>query len=716
QWLAIQSQELEGISVELQRSTERALQTCQSVVDEKARVHVEQEQAQEAIARASTVRDDVLDELRQLIAFLYTITDIEAEFEETITQSLSLLDQRWVESEHALSAGDQQRNLFTNLCDGVLFLQKKLIQLGSLAQQLESLSENADASAVQTLRQQMDVAKLLNQGALPETVNDTLKWIEVWDKKQDEEKASIQQSARQIGGLIRKANEFIECGQVRHATGVRRSIEQKLENLEVIPESLSGQLEQLNEKLEKLQDWRSYAVKPKMETLVQQMQALVGSDLNPDVLVEKIKSLQEQWKSLSKGGGGQYQELWDSFHELAQIAYEPCKEHFQKKADIRQNNLEKRKKLLIQLAEFFNSYHWETADWKMVEEMVRLARQEWRSYVPIERSENKKVQVEFEKQLSSIHQYLDAEYKKNTLRKKQLIDQARLLVDRENVRSSVEDVKKLQIKWKAIGVIPRKTDQSLWQEFRVFCDRVFEQRQLQSSEFKVKLNASKTQAEALCVEVETLGALNGKELLNACAELERLQLVFQALGALPKSSANAIKSKFSQAVERFEMKLIQAQKGTAEKIWMDLLKASGTVGAYELAVVKQENIEHAKQLALDVIGLIEQWPKNGKDVIEKKFAKVGDRRTVDFEANEAALRLLCIRMEVLAGVETPKSDHAIRMDYQVKRLQQTLGQKTLPEESDLTDLIYQWVAVPPVSSVVYDNLLKRFSRSRQLVI
>jgi hypothetical protein len=80
--------------------------------------------------------------------------------------------------------------------------------------------------------------------------------------------------------------------------------------------------------------------------------------------------------------------------------------------------------------------------------------------------------------------------------------------------------------------------------------------------------------------------------------------------------------------------------------------------------------------------------------------------------NEQTLKTLCIRAEIISNQETPAEDKALRMQYQVSRLQQGFGQTTSANDPNIQDLTLEWVAVGPVPTDIYQPLLERFQRSR----
>src|SRR5260370_12752437 len=118
---------------------------------------------------------------------------------------------------------------------------------------------------------------------------------------------------------------------------------------------------------------------------MEEMEALVGSTLDPPVLADRIKGLQEEWRTLSKGAGESLEADWQRFHEAAQKAYQPCREYFEAQGLVRQENLQRREALLARLAAFEAGDNWEQPEWRTVIRALRESKQQWRQYSPVER-------------------------------------------------------------------------------------------------------------------------------------------------------------------------------------------------------------------------------------------------------------------------------------------------------------------------------------------
>src|ERR1700687_2579382 len=116
------------------------------------------------------------------------------------------------------------------------------------------------------------------------------------------------------------------------------------------------------------------------------MEALVGSMEEPKVLSERIKSLQQEWRTISKGIVSDASADWQRFHQASQAAYQPCREYFEAQARLRQENVEKRRLVLERLRAFESSQGVEHPDWRAVAAVLREAPQEWRRHSPVDRA------------------------------------------------------------------------------------------------------------------------------------------------------------------------------------------------------------------------------------------------------------------------------------------------------------------------------------------
>lgn len=531
-----------------------------------------------------------------------------------------------------------------------------------------------------------------------------------------ETRQAEQQAIRQIGELIRKARAALSGGSSSRAVGMRRAMEEKLAGVPSLPATVASQIQLLDKQLDELKDWKSFSVAPKRAELIEEMESLVGAELDPPALADSIKALQEEWRSLSKGAGANLDPTleadWQRFHEAAQKAYQPCSEYFAAQALVREENLQRRDALLASLTEFEAGHDWERPDWRAVISILRETKQEWRRCSPVDRQAGKQQEKAFAAVTASLQGRLDAEYARNLKQKESLIERARQLLASDDGRKAIDAIKELQQKWRAVGPVPREVDQRLWGQFREHCDAVFQKREQEFAAYTAGLENNKTQAIALCEQIEQFAALEGAELLARAGAPVELRSAFEALGEFPRADTRELRNRLDRGLDRCKKAIARQHERDAERGWNDLFEAANHVRAYRLAAARGLDtslLDALKEAAETYIASVQRWPKSGLDTLRQGLAR---ERSADLTGNEAALKMLCIRAEMLTDMPTPPEDQPLRRDYQLQRLVQSMGQGLRADEMQWDALSIEWISIGPVEDAAYEPLLQRFRRCR----
>jgi hypothetical protein len=665
-----------------------------------------------AVANAEAEQQAVLRDLRGLLASLYALTAEElAPTQERLAAQLAQHVERWQRAVPYKSATRVDAAAFEELSAAIPIVLAKLLANGTLPQQIEQLRQPEipdEGSRQQRLEQLLVPARLAVGMELP-LVDEAQRAIaEVRQASQRNESQQAEQ-IRDLGVLIRKANGALSAGRSAQASRMRSSIEQTLRELP-LPAALTVQLQRLDERLAVLRDWQDYAVAPKRTELIRQMEELVGSQEDPQALADQIQKLQAEWKTVSRGSAGQDDAEWRRFHEAAQAAYQPCRAYFEAQAQVRQENLAKRVVLLERLAEFERTYQWSDADWRHVARVLREARQEWRVHSPTERAATKPVQDQFDALLNEIQGRLDAQLARNIERKKNLIAQAGKLSDEADVARAMEELKQLQAAWKAVGFTPRQEDQVLWEQFRAQADAVHGRRQQQHDNQRSELDGNHAKAVALCEQAEALASVTGPEVFEAAKTVVQLREQLQEIERLPGNSAHALESRLQQAATRIEANVERYRQQQEEHRWNALLEAGNQLRLWRFAVLAGSPDSEAQlQTARAFIEGQRQWPKGALQLLQSELARSAG---TDLAANEQALRLLCIRAEILTNVATPNQDQALRRSYQLERLVSGAHSASGSAREQLDALLFAWVSVGATPTEVYDPLLARMQSRR----
>lgn len=699
---------------ELKPRVAQAIDRAREVISEHVRTVGAQAAKSHAIETADPQRQLIVEEMRAALPALYDADDTEDLHSRTSAQ-IDRWAQRWSDTTRHKKAAAADVATFDSLRSALQRVSRVLSQHGSVRRQLTAIEALASAgvgdadqaSQYQALRSTLAVPHSSPEIGWPAPVSEAIDTVRAWDKKQADEAATAVAAQQQVIGLIRRANRAISDGKSSQAAGVRRAIAEALPSLQTVPGHIAGQLEQLDKRLNELQDWKSYAVTPKRAELIERMEALIGMDADPAELAAQIQQLQEEWKSLTRGSGAQSDTDWERFHAAAQKAYQPCREYFDAQAKTRAENLQRREALIAQLVQFDNAHDWANADWKEVARILRSARQEWRNYSPVERAAGKSAQTQFDALLKNMQDRLDAQYTTNKAYKQSLIDQVSRLTGETDTRKAIDDVKRLQTAWKTAGAVPHQEDQRLWEEFRQLCDAVYRRSQEEYAKRDAEFEQSRSSVIALSTQVEECAELTGAELDAAVSRVQQARTQFDAIGELPRKDSAELQARFHRAVERFERARAQQRVRNEQQSWSNLFAASNEVRLLQLATICNDgtDLTALRESARATIDGVQQWPKGGLQAIERKLSEPAP---ADVSANEAALRLLCIRAEILTDTPTPVGDQPLRREYQLQRLVKSVGQPT-QEQAGFDSLVFEWVGTGPVDTHVYYELLERFN-------
>ena len=526
-----------------------------------------------------------------------------------------------------------------------------------------------------------------------------------------EQRAAEDEVHRQISSLIRLANDALQGGNTRRAARFRLELEESLRTAPTLPPHLTRRLQQLDEKLNELRQWKDYAVAPKRIEVIEEMEALVGSQEEPEALAERIRALQQEWRTMNKGIASGESEETERFQRAFQAAFKPCQEHFALQAAARRENLEGRKRVLERLQAFAASQEAENADRSLLRQVLREAPREWRSHSPVDREAGRSLQVEFDQSMDRLRTILTAWYERNEADKQTLIAQARHLSTAEDATQAIDAVQQLHVRWKEIGPASRDQSQALWDEFRDLCDAVYRRRDQADALYAAAVAATKTQAITLCEQIEQAGSAPVADRAAAKAKTTEWRAAFEALGELPRADARGLQDRFERAVSRYETSLAEQDRKDSEAAMPRLFEAGQHIRIYERAVL--QNAELAEREALRstadaFIAGVKRWPKGGLQAVKQALARAASASDPDYAARETALRELCVRAEILSSTPTPPEDEALRRAYQLDLLMKGMGQVSAIDDRDWDAMLVEWIGIGAIAPEAHADLERRF--------
>jgi len=446
------------------------------------------------------------------------------------------------------------------------------------------------------------------------------------------------------------------------------------------------------------------------EYLCQQVEQLIEEPQDPHQTAQFIQKAQATWKHL--GALGHTQALWERFSQACNQAYAPCQAHFDQQAQQRQQNLAEKQALCERLEEFVRHIDWENPPWKEIYHFYRDIEKAWQNIGPTDRKNHKEIQKRFQAILAP---QLEAEQQRNCHYRLNLLFQVEAIVHHmTDIDKAIAEVKAIQAQWLVTVPSSRRVEREFWKVFRSTCDIVFEHRRQQQEAFKQERQANLAQKEALCIQVEALAQLNTEAIKTAPEQLKKYQLAWQEIGSIPKKAVDAIEKRFVAACRQVE-KHYQNALLTEERQQLEQLKHKAELcHQLERADLSHEEVERVHH----------QWqqlpPLTDSELeasISQRFQQASSaaRAGTSLSANETTLKLketLCIRMEILAGIDSPPEATEARMAYQVARLSEAMsnGEKKFKNKRlEAQEIEQQWYLT--AGDAEQSNLEARFQKA-----
>ncbi len=648
----------------------------------------EEKAAQDKLAAIATAKETFINVISRLA---------ELEFNAEISAQLKALELDWQQAKQVSKPDSEQNKTFENSLQtwlGLANTRSQLVEKEDVitdfikqSQQLEktslSKSQNLQKDITQLLKQlPWKPAALQLNLSTPALLVELDQALQTVIKHNQNLTAHEADSSKELAKLLVELEGHIEDGHLKEAN---KCHQQALKALKKISQQeakkYQRQYQSLTAQLTEIRDWQGYAATPKKEALCVSMEALVDSEINPEILADKIQALQEEWKSIGPIARQDDKILWNRFRAAADKAYLPCKAYYADIASQRQQNLVNRQALIAQLVEYEANMDWDTADWGIVQKTLDAARETFRNFSPVDRHEHKNSQASLQEISDKIYAHIKAEYQRNIEAKEALIAQATALQEVEELSQAIEQSKQLQGQWKTIGMTPNKADQKLWQAFRLACDAVFARRDQQRQQNKAQIEVSIEQAEAIVINAEAIVAEMGNEIKAEQKDALQQCLSDFAELSLPKAVYAKLRKRLSDAQQQQEESISQAKLAKKQQAWITLtdklsaisLKAQDADKA--AALYQPDESEFKLPQGIDKALLVSKWQTEGSA-----------------QSSVEALRDGCIGLEIIAGLDSPADDQQARMAFQVKRLAQGLGQAGSLQQQ-ISDSVSQWLAL-----------------------
>ena len=409
-------------------------------------------------------------------------------------------------------------------------------------------------------------------------------------------------------------NLFSE-GLIKKAQKNLRDTLSILKNEKKVPNKLRHKVNFVVAQSRYFDDMSSFAANPKREALIKEISALVESNHeNPKSQANAIHDIQKKWQQLDTSSRPASKDQWIKFNELTNKAWEPCKEFFDELNKVKEQNAQNRYQIINEINSYVENNSTKWPDAKTLIFYLRDKFNEWQEHAPVLDKDLKKLRNDFFNAKKPINDQIKKQEKAVIKIKEDLIAKVDLINDEDN-DVCIKKFNELKNDWKKSGSAGRKIDNKLWDKFNKSADRFF--------------TAKK---EVIDEEIKTANDLLMKLKKNEIS-------VFDVESNI-KELTNISKSKELNAL-RNEIK--------AQNNALQLEKKKNKLDGYK------ELFNAYVNKKLDD----EKLPSQIVSKIKHLNVKKSDSEQVTYS---------CIKLEIMAGIESLKKDAEVRNKIQLEML------------------------------------------------
>jgi hypothetical protein len=307
------------------------------------------------------------------------------------------------------------------------------------------------------------------------------------------------------------------------------------------------------QELRDMDEWEKWANAGVQEELCQQAEQLAQVE-DLAAVARQLRELQTRWKNVASAPRGQSQALWARFKAASDAARARCDVYFAQLSEGQAANAA-RKEALCQQAEALAA----SSDWIKTAEAIKALQAEWKTVGPAARAQEKALWDRFHTACDGFFtrrrddlQQRKQEWAGNLARKEALCERAEAIARTTEWQAGIDEIKRLQAEWKAVGPVRKARADEVWKRFRAACDSFFEAYQ---QRHHAAASSAMAEAEQMCAQVEALlpapDAPAGEApegIAQTVAESRRR--IGDKLTGLPRDRALVLSDRFQHALFR----------------------------------------------------------------------------------------------------------------------------------------------------------------------
>jgi len=291
----------------------------------------------------------------------------------------------------------------------------------------------------------------------------------------------------------------------------------------------------------------------KVEELVK---SLESRPMTREILAE-ANHIFEEYKHLGPAPKEEQEKLWQRFKVALDHLYDAQRGQFAEQKKSMQENYDQKLKIYEAIVPFTAYNSGSIKEWNAKTKEVMAFQDQWVALKGImPREEGKELSKKFWATLKTFFhnkgeffRQLESKREQNLELKNQLCSDAEaILATGEDNASNTQKIIELQKKWKAIGQVPEKYKDTIYDRFKKACDSYFDQKRAKNKEVEVEFEENLKRKIDLIERIEIAAANKDESSLDL---LSAFKSEWSSIGFVPKKDMQATQKRYIAAVNTY---------------------------------------------------------------------------------------------------------------------------------------------------------------------
>lgn len=353
--------------------------------------------------------------------------------------------------------------------------------------------------------------------------------------------------------------------------------------------------------------------------------------MSKDILAE-ANHIFEEYKHLGPAPKEEQEKLWQRFKVALDTLYDAQRGQFAEQKKSMQENYDQKLKIYEAIVPFTVYNSGSIKEWNAKTKEVMAFQDQWVALKGImPREEGKELSKKFWATLKTFFhnkgeffRQLEAKREQNLELKNQLcLDAEAILATGEDTASNTQKIIELQKKWKAIGQVPEKFKDTVYDRFKNACDAYFDQKRAKNKEVEKEFEDNLKKKIDLIERIEIAAANKDESSLDL---LSAFKSEWSSIGFVPKKDMQATQKRYIAAVNTYVSAIGKLSSKEKEQVVLESEVELVRDGENSRGLFKKEG--EIKRRVTQLENDISLW-ENNIEFFAK--SKTSDRLKAEFE-------------------------------------------------------------------------------------